>query len=134
MKKIYSRTRTGGKGMTQLANGTNISKDSDHISAVGSIDELNSFLGLVKAHISSKTAGGSLIERISRIQQEVTELNKQLGTTEQIKRFRLVCEQWSPETGELSHKLSLRRKVIYTKYDNILKEIYSATKESELAN
>ena len=63
-------------------------------------------------------------EIISRIQKEVNELNKQLGVTEQIKRFRLVCDQWSPETGELSHKLSLKRKVIYKKYDHILKEIY----------
>lgn len=58
-------------------------------------------------------------------QKEVEKYNKQLGRTEQIKRFRLVHEEWSPATGELSPTLKLRRRVIYNKYANLLREIYN---------
>jgi len=63
---------------------------------------------------------------IKRYQKEVNEINSSLAFHEQIKRFRLVCEEWSTASGELSHVLKLRRKVIYKKYDSIIKEIYSA--------
>ncbi len=43
--KIY--TRTGDKGKTSLLGGTRVSKSDDRINAYGTIDELNSFLGLV---------------------------------------------------------------------------------------
>jgi len=64
-------------------------------------------------------------EVIARMQKEIHKVNKRLGQVEQIKRFRLVCDSWSPETGELSPTLKLKRKELYAKYDHILKEIYS---------
>ncbi len=57
--------------------------------------------------------------------KEVVKINKSLGQVEQISRFRLVCEEWTPQMGELSPTLKLKRKFIYRKYDAILKEIYS---------
>jgi len=65
-------------------------------------------------------------EVIARMQKEVNRVNKRLGQVEQIKRFRMVCESWSPETGELSPTLKLKRKELYAKYDPILREIYFA--------
>ncbi len=56
---------------------------------------------------------------------EINILNKQLGQAEQIKRFRLVQDEWSPLTGELSPTLKLKRKFLIEKYSNILKEIFS---------
>ena len=43
--KIY--TKTGDKGKTSLLGGTRVSKNNDRINTYGTIDELNSFLGLV---------------------------------------------------------------------------------------
>lgn len=43
--KIY--TKTGDKGKTSLLGGTRVSKSHERINAYGTIDELNSFLGLV---------------------------------------------------------------------------------------
>jgi cob(I)alamin adenosyltransferase len=40
-------TRTGDKGTTGLADGTRVSKDSLRIHCLGSVDELNSHLGLL---------------------------------------------------------------------------------------
>jgi long-chain acyl-CoA synthetase len=62
-------------------------------------------------------------------QKEIDYYNKQLGRTEQIKRFRLVHEEWSATSGELSPTLKLRRRVIYNKYANLLREIYSYAPE-----
>jgi len=70
----------------------------------------------------------SLPEVIERFQKEINLLNKNLGATEQIKRFRLVSEEWTPQTGELSPTLKLKRKEISKKYRDILKEIYSVGK------
>ena len=58
------------------------------------------------------------------MQKEINKVNKRLGQVEQIKRFRMVCDVWSPETGELSPTLKLKRKELYAQYDHILKEIY----------
>ncbi len=63
-------------------------------------------------------------EAITRMQKEINKVNKRLGQVEQIKRFRMVCDVWSPETGELSPTLKLKRKELYAQYDHILKEIY----------
>ena len=42
--KIY--TKTGDKGKTSLLGGTRVPKSSERINAYGTVDELNSFLGL----------------------------------------------------------------------------------------
>ncbi len=63
-------------------------------------------------------------EIIKRYQKEIDIVNKDLSEHEKIKRFRLVCEEWTPATGELSPTLKLKRNVIYDKYENILEEIY----------
>ena len=44
-------TRTGDKGTTGLADGTRVSKDSMRIHCLGSVDELNSHLGLLLCEI-----------------------------------------------------------------------------------
>lgn len=71
---------------------------------------------------------------ISLFQKEVTSVNKQLGQTEQIKRFRLVHEEWSLDTGELSPTLKVKRRFISEKYKNILAEIYSVQKGNDSIN
>ncbi|MFV0531189.1 MAG: cob(I)yrinic acid a,c-diamide adenosyltransferase [Flavobacteriales bacterium] len=50
--KIY--TKTGDQGITSLYGGTRISKDHIRIEAYGTIDELNSWLGLIRDEILSK--------------------------------------------------------------------------------
>lgn len=63
-------------------------------------------------------------EVVARFQKEVNMVNKKLSLTEHVKRFRIVCDEWSPNTRELSPTLKLKRKNIYKKYDHILREIY----------
>lgn len=49
MKKSSVYTRTGDAGMTSLVGGSRISKSSDRLEAYGTIDELNSYIGLLAA-------------------------------------------------------------------------------------
>lgn len=65
-------------------------------------------------------------EKVKQIyQKEVAKFNKLIGKHEEIKRFRLVCEPWTSAGGELSPTLKLRRRILYKKYANIIREIYS---------
>ena len=65
-----------------------------------------------------------LPEAIERFNREVREVNKSLGEFEQIKRFRLVTEEWTPQTGELSPTLKLKRNYLSKEYKDIIAEIY----------
>lgn len=85
-----------------------------------------------KVHFQNNQELINIPQVVSRYQKEVSTLNKQLSDYEQIKRFRLVSEQWSPTTGELSPTLKLKRKVIYTRYEPILIEIYKHQKNIEV--
>ncbi len=67
-----------------------------------------------------------------RYQREINEINSQTGQHEQIKRFRLVPDPWSPQTGELSPTLKLRRRVVYEKYSEILESIYGQGKSQDM--
>ena len=67
-------------------------------------------------------------EVLAQIQREVAAINKTLGEHEEIKRFRLVSEEWTPQTGELSPTLKLKRNYITEKYKTIIDEIYSVAK------
>jgi long-chain acyl-CoA synthetase len=68
-------------------------------------------------------------EIIEMFQQEVSQINKQLGNAEQIKRFRLILDEWSSQTGELSPTLKLKRKYLLGKYAPLISEIYNKSEE-----
>lgn len=48
-------TKTGDKGTTALIGGTRVSKDSPQVEAYGIVDELISWIGLLRAHKISKS-------------------------------------------------------------------------------
>lgn len=70
-------------------------------------------------------------EVIDRFQREVNTVNESLGEHEKIKRIRLIKDEWTTDTGELSPTLKLKRKPLYERYNAILKEIYSPGKSGE---
>jgi long-chain acyl-CoA synthetase len=66
--------------------------------------------------------------RIPEVQEyfdsEIEKINKALSSFERISRFKLVPDEWSPSTGELSPTLKLRRHYISEKYSYLLDQIY----------
>ncbi|MFZ5939553.1 MAG: AMP-dependent synthetase/ligase, partial [Bacteroidota bacterium] len=55
---------------------------------------------------------------------EVNRINKRLSEPEKILRIRLVADDWSPNTGELSPTLKLKRSYLKVKYNDLLESIY----------
>jgi len=55
---------------------------------------------------------------------EVEHYNSQFNHVEQIKKFELLPYDWSIETGEMTPKLSLKRKVVMEKYKDAVRRIY----------
>ena len=61
LTRIY--TKTGDKGETGLAGGVRVPKDSERIEAYGTVDELNSILGLTRS-IFKRTPDRELFQKI----------------------------------------------------------------------
>lgn len=63
-------------------------------------------------------------ELAAAIASEIDKYNKAVCPHERILRFRLVSDEWTPATGELSPTLKLKRQVIMHKYQSLLEEVY----------
>ncbi len=77
-----------------------------------------------KIHFENNEELIKIPEVKEKIRKEVDEVNKKLGAHEQISRIRLVCDEWTPATGELSPTLKLRRNVVAVKYQKLISDIY----------
>ncbi len=80
--KIY--TKTGDKGLTGLIDGKRIPKSDIRIIAYGSVDELNSYIGLSisllsKHNLSSSSSFSDIIVTLSRIQNELFVIGSDLA-------------------------------------------------------
>jgi len=71
LNKIY--TKTGDSGETALGNGTRVAKHSQRVSAYGTSDELNSFVGVARL-----VAEGAMDAALSRIQNDLFDLGADL--------------------------------------------------------
>ncbi len=74
--KIY--TKTGDKGQTSLYDGTRVDKDSLRVDCYGTVDELNSFLGVARNFIEDD----EIIKKIYDIQRELFNVAGELATTD----------------------------------------------------
>jgi long-chain acyl-CoA synthetase len=63
-------------------------------------------------------------EVIKKYSSVVDEINKQFNHVEQIKKFELLPAEWSLDTGEMTPKLSLKRKVVMEKFKDVIDRIY----------
>ena len=64
-KPLPLYTKTGDAGETGLFDGTRVSKADPRVAACGDVDELNAWLGLVRAHDSDVEIDG-ILEQIQR--------------------------------------------------------------------
>ena len=63
----------------------------------------------------------AVIEKYSRIIQEI---NTGFNNVEQIKKFVLLATEWGIEGGEMTPKLSLKRKVLLNKFEQQIESMY----------
>ena len=61
---------------------------------------------------------------IEMFRELIESFNKFFNHVEQVKKFELLAHEWSVDTGEMTPKLSLKRKVIMEKYRDAIERIY----------
>jgi long-chain acyl-CoA synthetase len=66
---------------------------------------------------------------IALYKEVVESYNKFFSHVEQIKRFELLPAEWTIDTGEMTPKLSLRRKVVTEKFHGAIERIYRETQD-----
>ncbi len=76
--KIY--TKTGDRGDTGLFGGPRVSKDAPRIEAYGTVDELNSLLGVTRSLLQT----GAVDTLLEQIQNELFSLGAQLATPDPV--------------------------------------------------
>jgi len=72
--KIY--TKTGDSGETSLLGGTRVRKDHKRIEAYGTVDELNSQIGIARVSLSES----AIDEELGKVQSDLFELGAFLAT------------------------------------------------------
>jgi long-chain acyl-CoA synthetase len=63
-------------------------------------------------------------EVIAEVERGVAEANSHLARVEQVRRFRLLPNEWTAETGELTPTLKRRRRVIVDRYAQEIDQLY----------
>lgn len=61
---------------------------------------------------------------IARYQQELDRVNADAAPWEKVKRFRLVPDEWTVESGEMTPSLKLKRRVVAQKYEHEIETMY----------
>ncbi|GHF47448.1 long-chain acyl-CoA synthetase [Amycolatopsis bartoniae] len=59
------------------------------------------------------------------IERAVKSANSRLARVEQIKRYQVISTPWTPESGELTPTLKLKRRIINDKYDKEIEALYA---------
>src|SRR4051812_32126228 len=80
MTKIY--TRTGDDGETSLLGGLRVRKNDLRIEAIGSVDEVNASLGVVRVELArGSTPSESLDRELGEVQHRLFDLGAELAAT-----------------------------------------------------
>lgn len=102
LSKIY--TRTGDDGSTGLGDGSRTQKDSLRVEAFGTVDELNSFIGLLLSH----SLPPEISEFLSGIQHDLFDLGGEISipgretlTADYVKRIETALDNYNAELTPL---------------------------------
>lgn len=85
--KIY--TKTGDKGQTSLYDGIRIDKDDIRVESYGTIDELNSYIGLCINYLQNKVE----ISELRKIQHQLFDIGGELATKDSNKYKNKISQQ-----------------------------------------
>jgi long-chain acyl-CoA synthetase len=77
----------------------------------------------IEAHTNDQIVSNEKIKQL--INQEVEKFNRDFGKWEQVKKFKLLSNEWTVEGGELTPTMKVKRKIIYERYAPHVEEMYS---------
>ena len=60
-----------------------------------------------------------------KFQSEIDHCNRDYAQYNKVKKFKLLPEPWTIEAGELTAKLSMKRRIILEKNSGAVEEIYA---------
>jgi long-chain acyl-CoA synthetase len=60
----------------------------------------------------------------AEVQKAVDEANEHVARVEQLKKFVVLPDEWTPESDELTPTLKLKRRVIHEKYSDAINSLY----------
>ncbi|MEX1189267.1 MAG: long-chain fatty acid--CoA ligase [Bacteroidia bacterium] len=105
-----------------------VGENKKHPSAliVPSFDALKEWAKKQEKSFSSNSAMCEDADVHVLIQSEVDRLNSDFGHYEMVKKFCLMPSEWSVATGELTPKLSLKRRVIQEKFNDKIEAFYAS--------
>ena len=69
----------------------------------------------------------------AELERAVESANSRLARIEQIKRYHVLPKAWTPESGELTPTLKLKRRVINDRYSADIEALYAAVRDPEPA-
>lgn len=136
-KKELFKT-SGGKYVAPLAIENKL-KESPFIEQVMIVGPERKFVGALiipsfanlrdwgKQHNITDTSNEALTrnEKVIALYKDIIEeFNKFFNHVEQVKKFELLPNEWSIDSGEMTPKLSMKRKVITEKYKDAIERIY----------
>lgn len=78
--------------------------------------------GIGETHPNKLICNPRVLEHFKEL---IESFNKFFNPVEQVKKFELLAQEWSVDTGELTPKLSLKRKVVLEKYKEAIERIYA---------
>ncbi|MEZ4978606.1 MAG: AMP-binding protein [Chitinophagales bacterium] len=64
-------------------------------------------------------------EVLALFKKEVEALNENFGKVEKVKKFELLTDEWSVDTGELTPTMKVKRKVVLEQYKDLIAAIYN---------
>ena len=100
--KPHIYTRHGDKGKTSLLTGELIEKSNPRVEAYGTVDELNSSLGVAKAHSSLRIA-----EFLQSVQQLLFYIAAELATPQEDVKSEKILQELRCESFLFGHRLCL---------------------------
>ena len=112
--KIY--TRTGDKGETGLIGGKRVSKDNSRIFAYGSVDELNSHIGLAISLLSlkDKVLFRDIINLLTRVQNDLFIIGSDLADPRSLSETQT---QNQPKTPRVTKNMISHLEVTIDKFE-----------------
>jgi cob(I)alamin adenosyltransferase len=112
LTRIY--TRTGDKGTTALVGGKRVPKESGRLEAYGTIDELNSIVGIVRTYVPNyaQKFGAEFAwysEMLRRIQNELFDVGSELATPDDA-QYQGMHRMGEGEIKQLEHEMDRMQK------------------------
>ena len=111
--KIY--TKSGDNLNTSLIGGTRISKDDFRIDAYGTVDELNSFIGLLLTEINNEETASFL----NFIQRKLFSVGGYFATDFSDDRKRIECQIWGNDIALIEQEID-KIDVLLPKLDSFI--------------